>query len=83
MIGGFRKECENCLNSVFYDHAIASFDKLPIAAVMNDSTFCIHPGFSPTIQSRADLFATTKPTPTPEIDLLSNYTSLADRSVGE
>jgi hypothetical protein len=60
-VGGFKKECHDCMSSEFYERVMASFNILPIAAVLNDETFCVHDGFSPTFQSRADILAISKP----------------------
>ena len=50
---GLKAECLKKYNLNVYDLANECFDYLPLAAIVNDSVFCVHGGISPKI-SRAD-----------------------------
>jgi diadenosine tetraphosphatase ApaH/serine/threonine PP2A family protein phosphatase len=56
---GFRDECEIRLSSFAYSAILASFDELPIAAIIGPN-FCVHGGISPRMQTRQDLLQIRK-----------------------
>jgi protein phosphatase len=60
---GFRKECREFFpTEVPYKRFCKSFTLMPVAAVLNQRTFCVHGGLSPSIQYLADIQAyTAKP----------------------
>jgi diadenosine tetraphosphatase ApaH/serine/threonine PP2A family protein phosphatase len=71
---GFKSQIEKEYSEELYDLAVESFDALPIAAIVNDVTFCVHGGFSPQMKTRNDVFTIVKPKDDPvggmEADLL-------------
>lgn len=52
---GFMAECRSKMNKRIYDHFVDTFDKIPIAAILNDEVFCVHGGLSPYINSISDI----------------------------
>ncbi|GFN81987.1 serine/threonine-protein phosphatase [Plakobranchus ocellatus] len=51
----FKRECQVKYNEKVYEDFCLSFDYLPLAAVVNNSTFCVHGGFSPSALSLDDI----------------------------
>jgi protein phosphatase len=51
---GFHAECTSKGSEAFYRAAIASFEELPLAAILNGH-FCVHGGISSFLRSREDL----------------------------
>lgn len=47
----FKDECTYKYNLQFYDEVMNSFDKLPLAALINKAFFCVHGGLSPDLTS--------------------------------
>jgi diadenosine tetraphosphatase ApaH/serine/threonine PP2A family protein phosphatase len=62
---GFKLECTQMLGEKVYDDLVSSFDQLPIAAVLNGATFCVHGRFSPALGSRDDVVRLAKPVEDP------------------
>jgi protein phosphatase len=58
---GFREEVEKVFSEAVYEKAIESFDCLPMAAIVNDTVFCVHGGISPQFKMREDIFRIVKP----------------------
>jgi diadenosine tetraphosphatase ApaH/serine/threonine PP2A family protein phosphatase len=48
---GFREECLGRFSSKIYDKILTAFENLPIAAVLNDTVFCVHAGVPHNFQS--------------------------------
>jgi protein phosphatase len=56
---GFKYECEVRLSLQIYKKIMASFDELPIAAIIGRN-FCVHGGISPQLKSSGDILSITK-----------------------
>lgn len=52
---GFRDECLSKYDETVYDMIIEMFTKLPLAAVVNNTAFCVHGGISSELKRREDL----------------------------
>jgi serine/threonine-protein phosphatase PP1 catalytic subunit len=59
---GFKEECNQLFEPLVYDRFAESFEHLPIAAIVNGSTFCVHAGISPGISGRDNIMRLQKPT---------------------
>ncbi|CAH6723301.1 serine/threonine-protein phosphatase 2B catalytic subunit A1 [[Candida] jaroonii] len=51
----FKNECLHKYNEELYEKSLASFNALPLAAIMNKQFFCVHGGLSPELKSLNDL----------------------------
>ena len=51
----FREEVLDKFDEDVYDVIMESFDTLPIAAIVNETYFCMHGGVSPAIKSLEDI----------------------------
>lgn len=83
----FKKEVEYKVSTEIYDLCMASFDALPLVAIMNKQFFCVHGGLSPEIFTVDDVRAInrfTEPDETgPLCDLLwSDPHEDFDRNLG-
>jgi diadenosine tetraphosphatase ApaH/serine/threonine PP2A family protein phosphatase len=56
---GFSRECCVHWSRPIYDQIVASFNQLPIAALL-DRNFCVHGGISPKLRTRDDVLAIPK-----------------------
>ena len=52
---GFKDECHRKYGDTVYEALMHLFSKLPIAAIVNETAFCVHGGLSPQIKTRDDL----------------------------
>lgn len=57
---GFLNECKHYYNEDIFEAANQCFDELPIAAILNQTVFCVHGGISQNIKSVDDLSKVTK-----------------------
>lgn len=51
----FKLECRRKYSDVLYEAAIESFNSLPLAAVVDNTLFCVHGGLSPHMDSIHDI----------------------------
>lgn len=51
----FKTECLHKYSRMIYNAVCDSFNKLPLAALMNDQYFCVHGGISPELQTPYDV----------------------------
>jgi diadenosine tetraphosphatase ApaH/serine/threonine PP2A family protein phosphatase len=51
---GFRRECQTRMSNDIYHKIVASFDSLPLAAILFRN-FCVHGGISPSLRTAADV----------------------------
>ena len=51
----FRSECLSKYNQMLYDRVMDTFDKLPVACLLNGKFFCVHGGISPDLVSLQEL----------------------------
>lgn len=51
----FKSECLHKYSADLYEECLASFNALPLAAIMNNQFFCVHGGLSPELKTLADL----------------------------
>lgn len=51
----FKSECLHKYSQALYEECLASFNALPLAAIMNKQFFCVHGGLSPDLRSLDDL----------------------------
>lgn len=58
---GFKDECLSYLNKRCYALFCKSFNCLSLAAILNDSIFCVHGGLSPSINNPSDIEKIQKP----------------------
>ena len=65
---GLLSECKTYYNMNVYEAANACFDRLPVAAILNDKLFLVHGGISQKIHSRDDLFSIQKSDGEPNVD---------------
>ena len=65
---GLFNECKTYYNMGVYEAANVCFDKLPVAAILNDRLFLVHGGISQKIHNRDDLFSIQKSDGEPNVD---------------
>lgn len=51
----FKSECLHKYSQAIYEECLASFNALPLAAIMNKQFFCVHGGLSPDLRLLDDL----------------------------
>jgi diadenosine tetraphosphatase ApaH/serine/threonine PP2A family protein phosphatase len=56
---GFRRECRTYWSRPIYDQIVASFNELPVAALLNRN-FCVHSGIAPKLRTVDDVLAISK-----------------------
>ncbi|KAK6466001.1 Metallo-dependent phosphatase-like protein [Scheffersomyces coipomensis] len=51
----YKSECVHKYSLDFYQDSLASFNTLPLAAIMNQQFFCVHGGLSPDLKTLKDI----------------------------
>ncbi|CCA68736.1 related to phosphoprotein phosphatase 3-alpha catalytic chain [Serendipita indica DSM 11827] len=51
----FRLECRRKYSDMLYEAALESFNALPLAAVVDNTLFCVHGGISPSMETVSDI----------------------------
>lgn len=64
----FKNECIEKYSLKVFDEAMDSFNNLPMAAILNDSIFCVHGGISSRVKSRKELMNIKKTDGDPRSD---------------
>lgn len=69
---GFSQECAKKHSKKLWRTVNNVFDCLPIAAIINDTIFCVHGGISPKIKSMDDIESFTRPQEVPSQGLITD-----------
>ncbi|ETV96035.1 serine/threonine-protein phosphatase PP1-gamma catalytic subunit [Aphanomyces invadans] len=69
---GFHDECKRRYNVKLWKMFCDSFDCLPVAAIVEQSIFCMHGGLSPELQDMQQIARLARPAPMPETGLLAD-----------
>ncbi|KAL3463522.1 Metallo-dependent phosphatase-like protein [Aspergillus heterothallicus] len=69
-VSSFYDECKHRSEKTVWKTINATFNCLPIAAVVSGRIFCVHGGLSPSLSSLDDLRTITRPTDVPDEGLL-------------
>lgn len=69
---GFYNECSAKASERIWKHICSVFDYLPIAAIINNKTFCSHAGISPHIKSLEDIDNVKRPTDVYESPIITD-----------
>ncbi|EAY23020.1 Ser/Thr protein phosphatase, putative [Trichomonas vaginalis G3] len=69
---GFAVECSSKQNKATYSEFISVFDTLPLAAIINNSYFCVHGGLTPDLHELSQIRALPRPTQIQEHGFLAD-----------
>jgi serine/threonine-protein phosphatase PP1 catalytic subunit len=69
---GFAEECKRKLSFQLWQTFCQVFDTMPLAAVVNQSLFCVHGGISPDLHSLAQIEQIVRPVSIPTKGLLTD-----------
>ncbi|OMH85728.1 Serine/threonine-protein phosphatase PP-Z2 [Zancudomyces culisetae] len=69
---GFFDECKRRSNIKVWKAFVDLFDRLPVAAVVNDRIFCVHGGLSPSLKNVEQLRELSRPTEVPNEGVLND-----------
>lgn len=69
---GFMDECKRKLSASIYESFVKLFDCLPLAAVINNSHFCVHGGLSPHLTSPGQIANISRPIRVPNKGLVAD-----------
>jgi serine/threonine-protein phosphatase PP1 catalytic subunit len=69
---GFARECQVKLNGQAWQIFCKLFDYLPLAAVINDSVFCVHGGISPALKSLDQISEIYRPLRVPQSGIVTD-----------
>jgi len=67
---GFKDECIKRYNINIWNKFVSIFDCLPIAAIINNSIFCVHAGISPKLKTISQIDKIKRPIKIPQKGLL-------------
>jgi serine/threonine-protein phosphatase PP1 catalytic subunit len=68
--GGLAAECVRKLDSFSWNNFCSAFDAMPLAAVVNDTCFCVHGGISPHLEQLHQIAEIKRPLEIPESGLI-------------
>ena len=78
----FRQQCVDLYDSEFYDTVMETFDRLPLAALVNGLYLCMHGGISERIRTVDDINLIDRKQEPPEDEHLMNDLLWADPAKG-
>ena len=67
---GFYDECKRKVNVKIWRFFTELFNYLPVAALIDETIFCVHGGLSPDLKSVKDILGISRPTDIPDTGLL-------------